>query len=53
VTKLEGNAERDRKHLRSLRKLGWRVLVVWECETERNGFARRLRGLLAKEGIGG
>jgi DNA mismatch endonuclease (patch repair protein) len=30
--KLIKNVERDRKHLASLRKLGWRALVIWECE---------------------
>jgi len=34
VTKLEKNYSRDRKHLRALRRLGWRVMVVWECQTE-------------------
>jgi DNA mismatch endonuclease (patch repair protein) len=32
VEKLEGNAARDRVKEGELRKLGWRVLVVWECE---------------------
>lgn len=31
--KREGNAERDRRNLRKLRRLGWSVLVVWECQT--------------------
>lgn len=31
-TKLEANKERDLLHQRQLRDLGWRVLVVWECE---------------------
>lgn len=31
-TKLEANKERDLLHQRQLRNLGWRVLVVWECE---------------------
>ena len=30
--KLEGNAERDKKNARRLANLGWRVIVVWECE---------------------
>ena len=42
LAKLEGNAARDRVSRRALRKLGWKVLVVWECETERAGFARAL-----------
>jgi len=27
-----GNVERDKRNLRQLRKLGWKVLVVWECQ---------------------
>lgn len=34
VNKLEGNVERDRLHTRTLKKLGWKVVVVWECEVE-------------------
>lgn len=29
--KIDGNRARDRRNLRALRDLGWRVLVVWEC----------------------
>jgi DNA mismatch endonuclease (patch repair protein) len=29
--KLRRNLVRDAEHLASLRKLGWKVLVVWEC----------------------
>jgi DNA mismatch endonuclease (patch repair protein) len=28
-----GNVARDDRNLRQLRRDGWRVLVVWECET--------------------
>ena len=34
--KLLGNKERDKKHLEALKKLGWRVLRVWECEVEKD-----------------
>jgi len=27
------NKERDKKHLRSLRRLGWRACIIWECQT--------------------
>lgn len=30
--KLLKNRERDAKHLRALKKLGWSTLVLWECE---------------------
>ena len=33
LEKLKGNAERDRKNKRLLKKLGWKVGIVWECET--------------------
>lgn len=48
VRKLEGNAARDRRHGRALRKLGWRVVVVWECESERADFAARLQQRLER-----
>lgn len=32
--KLEGNKARDAKNRRALRRCGWRVLVVWECQTK-------------------
>ena len=32
--KLEGNAERDTAIARKLRKDGWSVLVIWECQTK-------------------
>ncbi len=32
-TKLERNKLRDKRNLRSLYRLGWSVLVIWECET--------------------
>lgn len=28
------NVERDRRNLRALRREGWKVLIVWECETK-------------------
>lgn len=31
-----GNVERDRSNLKALRRDGWRVLVVWECEIKNN-----------------
>ncbi len=31
--KLAGNSQRDDIACRALERLGWRVLVIWECET--------------------
>ena len=32
--KLTGNIKRDKKHRKELQKLGFKIIVVWECETE-------------------
>ena len=48
VAKLERNGARDRFNLRALRRLGWRVMVVWECQTEKlNSLEKRLVRFLA------
>jgi DNA mismatch endonuclease, patch repair protein len=33
ANKFAQNTERDRKNARRLRKTGWKVYVVWECQT--------------------
>jgi DNA mismatch endonuclease (patch repair protein) len=32
--KLLGNIERDKRNYRALKKLGWRIMVIWECKTK-------------------
>jgi DNA mismatch endonuclease (patch repair protein) len=32
--KLQRNQARDRRHRKALNKAGWRVLVIWECQTK-------------------
>ncbi|NMC21080.1 MAG: DNA mismatch endonuclease Vsr [Thermogutta sp.] len=39
--KLERNARRDRSVRRRLRRLGWSVLVIWECQLCRPDRVRR------------
>ena len=43
--KFEGNKVRDVKSRNALRKQGWDVLVIWECQTMRPEW---LRGRLAE-----
>lgn len=43
--KLEGNAKRDVGNIAELGRLGWRCLVVWECET---GYRRTLNRLIRR-----
>lgn len=47
--KLARNQRRDQENGRKLRKLGWRVFLVWECETRAPGkLVRRLARFLDK-----
>ncbi|OHB44581.1 MAG: very short patch repair endonuclease [Planctomycetes bacterium GWC2_45_44] len=32
TNKRQGNAARDKENIRKLKQLGWRVLVIWECQ---------------------
>lgn len=50
VPKLEGNKSRDRKNRAQLKRLGWRVLVLWECQlSDRDSIVNRIQGFLANE----
>lgn len=33
--KLNRTIKRDKENILELKKLGWRILVIWECETKR------------------
>lgn len=33
--KLLGNVERDAKHIKGLKKMKWKTVVVWECDIEK------------------
>lgn len=41
--KLMGNAERDRKKVMELEKLGWKVITLWECELENDTTGRLIQ----------
>jgi DNA mismatch endonuclease (patch repair protein) len=47
LTKLNGNAVRDRLHARALSKLGWRVAVIWECQVMPKAGVEHLENKLA------
>ena len=34
--KFEGNVRRDKRNVRLLAEAGWHVLILWECEVERD-----------------
>lgn len=52
VDKLEGNVARDHRATAALRQMGWRVLVVWECELKDLAkLERKLRLELTKRAM--
>jgi DNA mismatch endonuclease (patch repair protein) len=46
IPKLAKNTKRDVEHILAMEKLGWKVLVVWECEVKkRDALFRQLHDL--------
>jgi DNA mismatch endonuclease (patch repair protein) len=49
TAKLSRNMSRDAENRKTLRKIGWRVLVIWECEIRnREVLAEKLKRFLNK-----
>lgn len=46
LPKIMRNQNRDVEHLAALSNLGWRVLIIWECEINNSDLARRLHEFL-------
>jgi DNA mismatch endonuclease (patch repair protein) len=47
LPKLTANAERDARNVRALRRLGWSVLTIWECQLgDTAKLANRIRRFL-------
>ena len=46
--KFERNVERDQENLRALRRDGWRVYTVWECQLKKDKIDRTMARLLPK-----
>jgi len=52
VPKLKRNVQRDARNRRLLRVLGWRTMVVWECQIkDKDRLAKRLSRFLKKESV--
>ena len=45
VEKISGNKKRDHLNERRLRKLGWHVLRIWECQVKKGSFDSLLKRL--------
>lgn len=48
--KLDRNIQRDKDNQKALENMGWRVIIVWECETKKknlDALNKRLKGILS------
>jgi DNA mismatch endonuclease (patch repair protein) len=51
--KLQGNRERDLKKIDSLKKDGWDVLIIWQCEIKsEDNLAHKLKDFISVAGVG-
>jgi DNA mismatch endonuclease (patch repair protein) len=47
--KLEGNAIRDHRICAKLRRMGWKVSIIWECQTKTEAtLARRVTAIVRR-----
>lgn len=44
--KILRNVERDAINIKELKELGWRVLIIWECELKKSIIEDRLEALV-------
>jgi len=50
LTKRFGNVKRDRRNLLALKKAGWKVLTIWECETRNiEGLTKKITRFLSSQ----
>ncbi|MCK4618850.1 MAG: DNA mismatch endonuclease Vsr [Desulfobacterales bacterium] len=50
--KLTGNKERDKRNLAKLKALGWKSLVIWQCQIKKNTLETqidKIKAFLDKE----
>lgn len=41
--KLKRNIQRQGNDIKKLKKEGWKIFTVWECQTEKNNLIKRLK----------
>lgn len=46
IPKITRNAERDAKNQRTLKKMGWQIITVWECELKKANFQETMDKLI-------
>lgn len=47
IPKITRNVERDQKNHEMLRELGWRVIVIWECQLKKKELEETMEKLVS------
>ena len=47
LEKFQKNVQNDAKHIQELKNMGWKVIVLWECELEKQ-FEETMRNLIGE-----
>ncbi|HAU1150802.1 TPA: DNA mismatch endonuclease Vsr [Legionella pneumophila] len=47
-TKIEKNKKRDERNIQMLKELGWRIFIIWECQTKNEKYLNELLDNLSK-----
>ena len=50
LEKINRNIENDKKACKELKKAGWRVITIWECQLKKDKVEQTLKKLLASLG---
>ena len=47
LEKFQKNVQNDAKHIQELKNMGWKVIVLWECELDKQ-FEETMRNVIAE-----
>ena len=50
ASKIERNKARDISERKSLKKLGWKIITVWECQLRKKKLEKTLTSIISKIG---
>ena len=48
INKIEANNERDKRNIKYLKNLGWKVIVLWECQLQKSILEKTVKKLIEK-----
>lgn len=48
VNKILSNSDRDKRNVKELKKLGWKVYAIWECQLKKSKAEKTLTTLMNK-----